>query len=118
MKRTWDRLRLSHQRECLRCNNGHGLPILCVKWPYDVTNLQALSRRLDDVHVIYVILLSIRATPLKIKHKVIQPGDRGDFWAQPVEILVFASPAGYKLTSSRFPLLNLGIFYKFILNDW
>ena len=28
--------------------------------------------------------------------------DRGDFWAYPVEILVFASPTGYMLTSSGF----------------
>ena len=33
---------------------------------------------------------------------VIPPSDRGDFWAQPVEIPVFASPAGYMLTSSVF----------------
>jgi hypothetical protein len=43
--------------------------------------------------------------------------DRGDFWAQLVEILVFASPTGYMLTSSGFPVLNLGIFYKFLYND-
>ena len=43
-----------------------------------------------------------------------QVSDRGDFWAQSVEILVFASPIGYMLTSSGFPLLNLGIFYKFL----
>ena len=40
-------------------------------------------------------------------------GDRGDFRASSVEILVFASPTGYMLTSSGFPLLNWGIFYKF-----
>ena len=39
-----------------------------------------------------------------------QPNDQGDCWAQPVEILVFASQAGYMLTSSGFPLLNWGIF--------
>ena len=32
--------------------------------------------------------------------------DRVDFWAWPVEILVFASPTGYMLTSSGFPFLN------------
>ena len=37
---------------------------------------------------------------------------------EPVEILVFASPTGYMLTSSGFPLWNWGIFYKFLLNDW
>ena len=31
--------------------------------------------------------------------------DQGDFWASPVEILVFASPTGYMLTSSGFPSL-------------
>ena len=40
--------------------------------------------------------------------------DRGDFWAQSVEILVCASPTGYMFTSSGFPLLNWGIFYKFL----
>ena len=40
--------------------------------------------------------------------------DRGDFWPQPVEILVFASPTGYMFTSSGFPLSNWGIFYKFL----
>ena len=40
--------------------------------------------------------------------------DRGDFWAQPVEIPVFASPPGYMLTSSSFPLLKWGIFSKFL----
>ena len=39
--------------------------------------------------------------------------DRGDFLALPVEILVFASPTNYMFTSSRFPLLNWDIFYKF-----
>ena len=34
------------------------------------------------------------------------------FLASPVEILVFASPTGYMLTSSGFPLLNWGIFLK------
>jgi hypothetical protein len=43
--------------------------------------------------------------------------DRGDFWAYSVEILVFASPTGYMLTSSGFPLLHWGIFYKFLKND-
>ena len=32
--------------------------------------------------------------------------DRGDFWASPVEILVFASPTGYMLTSTGYTLLN------------
>ena len=43
--------------------------------------------------------------------------DRGDFWTLPVEILVFASPTSYMLTSSGFLLLNWGIFHKFFLND-
>jgi hypothetical protein len=44
--------------------------------------------------------------------------DRGGFWAQSVEILVFASPTGgYMLTSSSFSLLNWGIFYIFLYND-
>ena len=43
--------------------------------------------------------------------------DRGDFWAQPVEILVFASPTSYMLTASGFPLLNWGVFCKFLYND-
>ena len=35
--------------------------------------------------------------------------DTGHFWARSVEILVFASPTGYMLTSSGgFPLLNWG----------
>ena len=34
--------------------------------------------------------------------------DRGDFWAQPVEILVFPSPTGYMLTSYSFPFIKLG----------
>ena len=40
--------------------------------------------------------------------------DQGDFWAQQVEILVFASPTGYMLTSSGVSLLHWGIFYKFL----
>ena len=39
--------------------------------------------------------------------------DRGDLLAEPVEIVVFASPTGYMVTSSGFPLLNWGIFYEF-----
>ena len=35
----------------------------------------------------------------------------------PVEILVFASPTGYILTSSGLPLLNWGIIHKF-LKKW
>ena len=31
--------------------------------------------------------------------------------------MVFASPTGYMLTSSGFPTLNWGIFYKFLKND-
>ena len=40
--------------------------------------------------------------------------DRGDFWAWPVEILVFASPIGYMSTSSGLPSLNWGIFNRFL----
>ena len=40
--------------------------------------------------------------------------DGGDFWAWSVEILMFSSPTGYMLTSSGFPLVNWGIFYKFL----
>ena len=36
------------------------------------------------------------------------------FGHKPVEILVFASPTDYKLTSSGFALPNWGIFYKFL----
>ena len=44
---------------------------------------------------------------LKEKKGSFQPVIRlGDFWAQPVEILVFASPTGYMFTSFGFPLLN------------
>ena len=31
--------------------------------------------------------------------------------------VVFASPTGYMLTSSNFPLLNWVVFYKFLYND-
>ena len=40
------------------------------------------------------------------------------FWAKPVEILVFASPTGYKLAFSGYSLLNWDIFYKLLENDW
>ena len=41
--------------------------------------------------------------------------DPGDFWvAYLVEILVFASPTGYMLSSSGSPLLKWGTFYKFL----
>jgi hypothetical protein len=40
--------------------------------------------------------------------------DRGDFWAWLVEILVFACPTVYMLTPFGFPLLNCGIFHKFL----
>ena len=53
--------------------------------------------------------------PIKLDSKARKLiSDQGDFWAQSVEILVFASPTGYMLTSSGFPLLNWGIFYKFL----
>ena len=39
---------------------------------------------------------------------------RENFWAQPVEILVFASQTGDMFTSSGFPLLDWGIFYNFL----
>ena len=45
---------------------------------------------------------------------VINTTDRGDFWAQPVDILVFASPTSYMLTPSGFPSLHWGIFYKYL----
>ena len=45
---------------------------------------------------------------------VMESNDLGDSWAQPVEILVFATPTGYMLTSSGFPLFNWSIFYKFL----
>ena len=45
---------------------------------------------------------------------MVQSSDRGDFWALLVQILVFASPTGYMLTYSGSPLLNWGIFYKFL----
>ena len=49
------------------------------------------------------------------KLATIRLSGRGDFWAsQPVEIQVFASPTGYMLTSSGFPVLKWGIFYKFL----
>jgi hypothetical protein len=48
---------------------------------------------------------------------VIATSEREDFWASSVEILVFASAAGYIMTSSGFPFSNSGIFYKFLLND-
>ena len=44
--------------------------------------------------------------------------DRGDFWALPVEILVFASPTGYMLTSPGFPLWNRGVSYIKIPLIW
>ena len=47
-------------------------------------------------------------------NNVVSTSEWGDFLALPVEILVFASPTGYMFTSSRFPLLNWGIFYKFL----
>ena len=34
--------------------------------------------------------------------------------SESVEILVFASPIGYMLTSFGFLLLNCGLFYKFL----
>ena len=42
----------------------------------------------------------------------------GFFGPQSVEILVFASPTSYMVTSSGFPLLIWGIFYIFLRNDW
>ena len=45
---------------------------------------------------------------------IVSTSDRGDFWALPVEILVFANPTGYMLTFSGFPLLNWRIFYRFL----
>ena len=36
----------------------------------------------------------------------VQTSDRGDFWAQPVEILVFANPTSYNSINLRFSLLN------------
>ena len=43
--------------------------------------------------------------------------DRGDFWASPVEIRVFASPTGYMFTSSGFPLLKL-VYILYIPLKW
>ena len=43
--------------------------------------------------------------------------EQGDFCAQSVEILVFASPTSYMMTFLNFPLSNQGIFYKFLYND-
>ena len=50
-------------------------------------------------------------------HSCIWNNDCGDFCAWPVEILVIASPTGYMSTTSGFPSLNWGIFYKFLKND-
>ena len=46
---------------------------------------------------IFFLLISSSSSP---------SSDQGDFWAQPVEILVYPSPTGYMLTSSGFPLLD------------
>ena len=43
---------------------------------------------------------------------------RGDFWTHLVEILMSPSLVGYMLTSSCFSLLNRGMFYTYIYNDW
>ena len=40
--------------------------------------------------------------------------DLGDFQSLSIEILVFASPTNYMLTSYGFPLLNWGIFVIFM----
>ena len=55
--------------------------------------------------------------PLSHSSNMGETSERGDFWAEPVEILVFASPTGYMLTSAGFCTLNWGIFYKFLKND-
>ena len=39
---------------------------------------------------------------------------QGDFWAWPVDILVFPSPTDYMLTSFGFCLSNWGTFYKLL----
>ena len=44
----------------------------------------------------------------------VMPNNLPDHWAEPVEILVFAIPTGYMLTSSGYPVLNWGIFYRFL----
>ena len=57
--------------------------------------------------------------PFLLKKKtLVGSSDREDFWALAVEILVFASPTGHILTSSGFPLVEWGIFYKFLQHGW
>ena len=56
----------------------------------------------------------VKEKPARCQHVTGWTSDREDFWAQAVEILVFASPTGSMLTSSGFPSLNWGIFYKFL----
>ena len=67
------------------------------------------AARLDN----YGDLFEYRAYGNKLPGRVLH-SDRGDSWASSVEILVFASPTGYMLTTSGFPILNWGIFHKFL----
>jgi hypothetical protein len=56
-------------------------------------------------------------TELTCSREGIGNSDQGDLWAYSVEIQVFATPIGSMLTSFGFPLLNWGIFYKFLQDD-
>ena len=64
--------------------------------------------------VVFCPVFSFSKVVIVLTHSVITSNNRGDFWAQSVEILVFARSASYMLTSSGFPLLNRGIFCKFL----
>ena len=97
-----------------------GRPISCVsggdegKWMLGC--VQKIRRRLGMKWGLSRQSIDLQLKP-HVKYGKIeysQPSVRGDFWALSVDILVFASPTGYMLTSSGFPLLNWGIFYKFL----
>ena len=69
--------------------------------------VRSISKRL------FLILVQVTNKLLRTKFVdiVVPTSDRGDFWVEPVDILVFACPTGYMLTSNNFLLLNWGVYF-------
>ena len=79
-------------------------------------NLSTLLIQLAGMQTCYVcIAAKMFWSKEHVMTEVIESGqnwqsDRRDFWAWSVEILVFASPTGYLLTSFGFSILSWSIF--------
>ena len=75
----------------------------------NINYISASISRVSRTGISITLILAQRSFSLCIHFN-----DHEGFWTKPVQILMFSSPTGYLLTYSGFPLLNWGIFYRFL----